>query len=104
MVGAYYRPPHQEEELGLEFSRQLGRPVRAKDVVVMGDMNYPDINWEEQSASSSHSQRFLTCVQDLHLVQEVLVPTRENSILDLVLASGDDLVGGGTCTREARGQ
>ena len=36
VVGVYYRPPHQEEELDLKFSRQLGEAVRAKDVVVMG--------------------------------------------------------------------
>ncbi|XP_059581920.1 uncharacterized protein LOC132249993 [Alligator mississippiensis] len=60
----------------------------------MGDLNFPDICWEEQSARSDSSRRFLAEIQDLHLTQEVHSPTRGNALLDLVLATGDDLVVG----------
>ena len=93
-VGVYYRPPNQGEELDQEFLGQLTEAVRAKDVVIMGDLNFPDICWEEQSAKSDRSRRFLARVQDLHLTQEVHRPTRGDALLDLVLATGDDLVRG----------
>ena len=63
MVGAYYRPPNQGEELDQEFLGQLTEVVKAKDVVVMGDLNFPDICWEEQSVRSYCSCRFLARMQ-----------------------------------------
>ena len=60
----------------------------------MGNLNYLDICWEEQSARSECSRRFLARVQDLHLTQEVNSRTRGDTLLDLVLATGDDLVRG----------
>ena len=93
-VGVYYRPPKQGEELDQEFLSQLIEVVRSKDVVSMGDLNFPDICWEEQSAGSDHSRRFLARVQDLHRTQEVHSPTRGDTLLDPVLATGDDLVRG----------
>ncbi|XP_059578763.1 RNA-directed DNA polymerase from mobile element jockey isoform X1 [Alligator mississippiensis] len=93
VVGVCYRPPHQGEEIDSGLLRQLLETIKAKEAVVMGDLNYPDICWETQTAKSHHSRRFLTGVQDLHLTQEVHGPTRGNAILDLVLATGDDMVG-----------
>ena len=84
---------HQEDELDLGFSGQLSEAVRSRNMVVMGDLNYPDICWEDQSARTNHSRMFLICIQDLHLMPEVYDPTRGNTLLDLVLATGDDLVG-----------
>ena len=46
-VGVYYRPLNQREELDQEFLGQLAEALKARDVVVMGDLNYPDICWEE---------------------------------------------------------
>ena len=76
-MGVYYRPPNQGEELDQEFLGQLTEVVKAKDVVVMGDLNFLDICWEEQSARSECSRRFLARVQDLRLTQEVHSPTGE---------------------------
>ncbi|KYO44843.1 hypothetical protein Y1Q_0016637 [Alligator mississippiensis] len=95
-VGVYYRPPNQGEELDHEFSGQLAKALKARDVVVMGDLNYPDICWEEQSARSEGSRRFLAKIQDLHLTQEVHSHTKRNALLALALAlaTSDDLVRG----------
>ena len=92
------RPPNQGEELDQEFLGQLTEVVKAKDVGVMGDLNFPDICWEEQTARSERSRRFLARVQDLHLTQEIHSPTRGDALLDLVLATGDDLVRGCMCS------
>ncbi|XP_059575008.1 RNA-directed DNA polymerase from mobile element jockey isoform X1 [Alligator mississippiensis] len=93
VVGVCYRPSHQGEERDSGLLRQLSETIKAKEAVVMGDLNYPDICWETQTAKSHRSRRFLTCVQDPHLTQDIHGPTRGNAILDLVLATGDDMVG-----------
>ena len=47
-------------------------------------------NWDQRRVK----QGALAEIQDLHLIQEVHSPTRGNALLDLVLATGDDLVRG----------
>ena len=93
MVGVYYRPPTQSPELDQEFTRELTEAACSRTFVVMGDFNYPDISWEDHSAKSERAQSFLSCVDDLYLTQEVYGSTRGKALLDLVLATGDDLIG-----------
>ena len=93
-VGVYYRPPTQSPELDQEFARELTEAACSRTLVVMGDFNYPDISWEDHSAKSERSQSFLSCVDDLYLTQEVYGPTRGKALLDPVLATGDNLIGG----------
>ena len=62
--------------------------------IVIGDFNMSSINWESNSASQAGSKLFFECVSDLGLTQLVKEPTRENNILDLVLADNDRLVYG----------
>ena len=52
----------------------------------MSDFNYSDISWAGHS-SSSLGKDFLYLVDDCDLTQNVLIPTREDSILDLILTS-----------------
>ena len=50
-------------------------------LLIMGDFNYPDINWN--SLRSDHvGRRFLQLVMDCYLEQDVHQPTRLNNILD----------------------
>ena len=58
----------------------------------MGDFNYLDISWEDQSAKSEWSQSFISCVDELYSMQEVNGLTRGKALLDLVVAMGDDLI------------
>jgi hypothetical protein len=60
-------------------------------VLTVGDFNYPEVNWDPMSSDSTGS-KFLDLVQDLHLVQHMHKSTRENSILDLVLTSEQNMV------------
>ena len=92
-VRVYYRPRTQSPELDQEFARELAEAAHSRTIVVMGDFSYLDISWEDHSAKSERSQSFLSCVDDLYLTQEVYGPTRGKALLDLVLATGDDLIG-----------
>jgi len=66
----------------------------------MGDFNYPDIDYNTQSTSTSersHASKFLTKTQDNFLVQNVFEPTRYRpnyspSKLDYIFTSEDNIV------------
>jgi len=60
VVGVYYRPPDQEEEVDEAFYRQLKVASQSQALVLMGDFDHPDISWEDhttrhmQSISAEH--------------------------------------------------
>ena len=60
-------------------------------LVVVGDFNYPNIDWDELTCDA-HSQRFFDIMTDSFLVQHVLEPTRQNNVLDLVFSSEKDMI------------
>ena len=60
--------------------------LRSKCVVLMGDFNYPKINWDSLE-SDSNFRRLLDTIMDNFWVQYVLSPTREGNILDFVFTS-----------------
>ncbi|MGE5821999.1 MAG: hypothetical protein ACM31M_05390, partial [Nitrososphaerota archaeon] len=61
------------------------------DVLIMGDFNYPKINWDSLD-SDSNSMAFRDLILDNYLFQHVRQPTRLNNILDLVISSNVDMV------------
>ena len=91
-MGVYYRPPTQSQELDQEFAQELAEAACSRTMVVMGDFKYLNISWEDHSAKSERSQSFLSCVDDLYLTQEVYGPMRGKALLNLVLATGDDVI------------
>ena len=60
-------------------------------VLIMGDFNFPGINWVTLEADVTGS-KFLDLTQDYFLIQHVLKPTRYDNILDLVLSSKENMV------------
>ena len=53
-----------------------------KPVVIMGDFNYPSVNWETLETDTL-GEEFLDLVIDCYLIQHVNTPTRDSSVLDL---------------------
>uniref|UniRef100_A0A670IE66 Reverse transcriptase domain-containing protein n=1 Tax=Podarcis muralis TaxID=64176 RepID=A0A670IE66_PODMU len=94
IVGVYYRSPSQTEDIDDAFLEQMAKHAKGREIVVMGDFNYPDICWMSNSAKSIRSNRFLTALADNFIVQKVGEATRGTAILDLVLTNVDDLVSG----------
>uniref|UniRef100_K7EZ11 Endonuclease/exonuclease/phosphatase domain-containing protein n=1 Tax=Pelodiscus sinensis TaxID=13735 RepID=K7EZ11_PELSI len=92
MLGIYYRPPSQVEEVDEAFFKQLTKLSKAQDLVVMGDFNYPDICWETNTARHRLSNKFLDCIGDNFLFQKVEKATRGEAVLDLVLTNREELV------------
>ncbi|GAB0208952.1 hypothetical protein GRJ2_003360900 [Grus japonensis] len=93
VVGVYYRPPDQEEEVDEAFYRQLEVASQSQALVLMGDFNHPDICWKSNTAKHAQSRRFLQSIDDNFLTQVVEDPTRRGMLLDLVLPNKEGLVG-----------
>ena len=56
--------------------------------IIVGDFNFPDIDWSSLLGSSSSSNYFCEFIFDCNLTQHVTKPTHEKgNILDLVLTS-----------------
>ncbi|XP_075302833.1 uncharacterized protein LOC142365677 isoform X1 [Opisthocomus hoazin] len=92
IVGVYYRPPDQEEEVDEAFYRQLQAASQSQALVLMGDLNHPDISWEDHTARHMQSRRLLQSIDDNFLMQVVEEPTRRGALLDLVLTNKEGLV------------
>jgi len=74
---------------------QMIKEVSNKNVIIMGDFNYPEIDWISQTVDSSargDCKSFMDTVEDCFLTQHVLDCTRDNAILDLVLTREPELV------------
>jgi len=66
-----------------------------RNVLVLGDFNYPGIDWISSTTFPSASPGavdFLNTVENCFFTQHVLSPTRYNTVLDLVLTRDPDLV------------
>jgi len=91
--GVCYRPPNQDEEVDEVFYKRLAEVSQSLALVLMGDLNLPDIWWKYHTAERKQSRRFLECVEDNFLMQLVGEPTGESALLDLLFTSREGLVG-----------
>ncbi|GAB0209126.1 hypothetical protein GRJ2_003378300 [Grus japonensis] len=93
VVGVCYRPPDQEEEVNEAFYRQVEVASQSQALVLMGDLNHPDICWKGNTARHAQSRRFPKSTDETFLTQVVEEPTRRGVLLDLVLTNKEGLVG-----------
>ena len=91
-IGVCYRTPsisNQNENILFDTIKRMTK----KSCIVMGDFNFPDIDWC-QLVARAKGEEFLDLTLDSYLHQNVTKPTRGENILDLVglLSSDKDLV------------
>ena len=90
IIGVVYRSPNSTRvNDGLLFD--VLKAVSSKEVIIMGDFNYPDISWENGTYGSKGGE-FYEVLQDCFLHQHVHFPTRGLNILDLVLSRASNMV------------
>ncbi|KAG1684579.1 hypothetical protein GQR58_009384 [Nymphon striatum] len=106
-LASFYRPPGNNVdpldaiEKSLDTLQSDGSFPR---LILTGDLNLPDINWTNATVTGNPqygtalNKRFLGIVEDHALSQHVTFPTRQESILDLVITSHPDLVDNITST------
>ena len=93
-IGAFYRPPNQSHELDMEMAQEIETACHnnEKGIVIMGDFNFPDIQWESMSNMDCRSSVFINCLLDNFLTQVVQEPTRHTALLDLILTNDESIV------------
>jgi len=85
-----YRPPSSLEVNDKALFKLINQ-IQDKYLVVLGDFNFPGLNWREVDLlDASHS--FVECINNKFLYQLVEEPTRGNNFLDLLLCSDDSIV------------
>lgn len=93
VVGVCCRPPRQDGNTDKLFYKELSGISRSAALVLMGDFNFPDISWENHTANTNRSRKFLRHVNDSFLVQILRELTRKGVVLDLLLVNREGLVG-----------
>ena len=76
-MGVYYRPPGQDDDTHELFFEEPRDTSRSTALVLMGDFNLPDVNWDYHIADMRRSRRFLKHLDDNFLVQVLREPTRK---------------------------
>ena len=91
-----YRPPSCPAEAFNDIiSRSqaliLSMPSPLPNIIMLGDFNFPDIDWTKPDLSCTFAIPLLSLSDCFFLNQQVLEPTRKSNILDLIF-SPDDFV------------
>ena len=95
IIGVIYRSPNSNVTNNEKLFNCI-RELSNRNLVVMGDFNYPNIEWNDLHASHDCSE-FLNLIMDNFLCQYVNFPTIENNILDLFITSDPNLVNNIQC-------
>ena len=102
LIGWVYKSPNCDAENHTLLNRLVSEAVEMgyKHTVIVGDFNFPEINWESWIVSRSESHpafHFVECIRDNYLFQHVHSNTRYRdgqnpSCLDLVLTDKEELI------------
>lgn len=98
LVGVCYRTPTERifGHSNHNQLRELIKEVGSKHHILMGDFNYPGIQWSHYEGQlvtpTEEAKLFHECVEDKFITQHVTAATRNESLLDLVLTKEPDMV------------
>lgn len=101
-IGCVYRSPSSSSDNNRKLESLLRRVSSRNfhDLIIVGDFNYPNINWENcvsTDGENSDSDQFTECLRDCFMIQHVDRPTRYRgdqrpSVLDLVITVEENVV------------
>ena len=102
MFGCIYQSPSSTPDDDAKLHTLLANlsTQNAADVVIMGDFNHPEIDWESLTTEKSlnhSSQHFIDTIRNAYLYQHATQPTRYRhgknpNLLDLILNSSEDSI------------
>ena len=95
-----YRSPNSSEQNAIALNQMVDNLAnRSKNLVLIGDFNYPTIKWQGDNESGVRKldKQFNGMIEDNLLVQHVNRPTRfrhgqNPSLVDLVISSDESLI------------
>ena len=79
LLGCIYRSGSNDKKQSTsEIMNMLKSVDQSKydKIIVTGDFNYPDIDWNDLSQNANIDLDFTSCLQDLYIQQLVTEPTR----------------------------
>lgn len=91
-IGLFYKRPLATQQEKDSIFKSLRRHSTNNNCIILGDFNYPGINWTTVNSQSQDDQEFIKVIEDLYLTQQVQEPTRENNILDLIFTTDPDMI------------
>jgi len=94
LIGVCYRSQNTNivGQTNDDFLCDMLAEVRGKPLLLMGDFNFPDIDWTISHGHSSSSQNFVDYIEDGFLTQHVTEGTCHGAVLDLVITSEPDMI------------
>ena len=93
-----YKPPDSSSESFSEALYFLSSYLDSIEdcisynILLLGDFNFPEISWKDKKAPTESGKNLLRLLEKYFLSQMVSEPTRENSILDLVITNNSNLI------------
>ena len=91
LIGVLYRPEKGALTNIQNICSSINQ-IQVGDVLLLGDFNFPNINWDNPSPQGQIETIFLDTVEDNLLTQLVSTPTRGKNILDLVFTGNIDMI------------
>ena len=103
LCGCIYRSPSKDISITKESTEKVCKIISEallrndSRVLICGDFNYPEIDWDNDYVNKEAIQPFIATLQEHHLYQHVCKPTRyhddeEPSLLDLILTTEEGMV------------
>ena len=103
LLGCVYRSPNSPSENNSKLISGIESVCALKDyshVLLCGDFNLPDINWNQETTSASENHvsfKFLESVKNCYFTQHVIEPThfrgdQKANILDLILTNTENMI------------
>ena len=98
LYGCIYRSPNSSTENNERLMANLiWADENFKEVICVGDFNYPEITWPAASSVSQTARQFLETFSELGWSQKIEQPTRyrygqQPSLLDLIMVSNVNLI------------
>ena len=101
LIGTVYKRKHSDIQTVENLDKSLQKiNERAKltDIILTGDYNQPNINWDEMNVIPNHpyskatAEKLIAVIQENGLEQRVDKPTRGDNILDLVMTNNISVI------------
>ena len=98
LYACIYRSPNSVNENNVKLLENIEwAKNHYSELILVGDYNLPQINWDLEQTSSEYSNMFLECIRDNGIEQMIAEPTRFRndqtpSLLDLLLVSDPDII------------
>ena len=98
-ISSWYRPPNAPHDMIYQLKEQIDNTLKSRKheqpyIHIMGDFNYPKIDWEElvnkvdgSCLCDSEGQSLIDIMNEASMEQLISFPTRGNNILDLFITT-----------------